>query len=131
MSYLLEDVTVVDAATFLAGPGAATVMADFGANVIKIEPPGGDGYRTLRWPAPGAVSLAAHVAQQAQRRSRSQQRRRGGRHASLGPAGRRADHQLPRRSDAAFSHDLSGALRNQSAAGDGAHERVRHRRGRK
>lgn len=47
MEHLLEDITVVDAATFLAGPGAATILADYGANVIKIEPPGGDGYRKL------------------------------------------------------------------------------------
>ncbi len=52
MTYLLEDITVIDAATFLAGPGAATIMADFGARVIKIEPPGGDGYRTLVGPYP-------------------------------------------------------------------------------
>ncbi len=47
MQHLLEDVTVIDAATYLAGPGASTILADFGANVIKIEPPGGDGYRAL------------------------------------------------------------------------------------
>jgi formyl-CoA transferase len=47
MEYLLEDITVIDAATFLAGPGGSTILADFGANVIKIEPPGGDGYRGL------------------------------------------------------------------------------------
>ncbi len=47
MQHLLEDVTVIDAATYLAGPGAGTILADFGANVIKIEPPGGDGYRKL------------------------------------------------------------------------------------
>ena len=47
MEYLLEDITVIDAATYLAGPGAATILGDFGANVIKIEPPGGDGYRKL------------------------------------------------------------------------------------
>ncbi|MBM4203114.1 MAG: CoA transferase [Gammaproteobacteria bacterium] len=52
MSYLLEDITVIDAATYLAGPGSATILADFGANVIKIEPPGGDGYRTLVGPYP-------------------------------------------------------------------------------
>ncbi|MDE0063272.1 MAG: CoA transferase [Gammaproteobacteria bacterium] len=47
MAYLLEGIRVVDAASFLAGPGAATVLADFGADVIKVEPPGGDGYRRL------------------------------------------------------------------------------------
>lgn len=54
MQHLLEDITVIDAATYLAGPGAATILADFGANVIKIEPPGGDGYRLLvgNYPVP-------------------------------------------------------------------------------
>ena len=47
MQHLLEDITVIDAATYLAGPGASTILADFGANVIKVEPPGGDGYRGL------------------------------------------------------------------------------------
>jgi crotonobetainyl-CoA:carnitine CoA-transferase CaiB-like acyl-CoA transferase len=37
---------VVDLASFLAGPGAATVLSDFGADVIKVEPPGiGDPHR--------------------------------------------------------------------------------------
>ena len=37
---------VLDAASFIAAPAAATIMADFGADVIKIEPPGeGDAYR--------------------------------------------------------------------------------------
>lgn len=38
---------MIDIASFLAGPGAATLMADYGAEVIKVEPPGGDGYRRL------------------------------------------------------------------------------------
>jgi len=38
---------VVDCASFIAGPAAATVMSDFGAEVIKIEPPSGDPYRHL------------------------------------------------------------------------------------
>ena len=52
MTYLLEGIKVVDLASFLAGPGAATLMADYGAEVIKVEPPGGDGYRRLHgiWP---------------------------------------------------------------------------------
>ena len=47
MDYLLNGIRVIDAATYLAGPGSATILADFGADVIKVEPPGGDGYRTL------------------------------------------------------------------------------------
>jgi crotonobetainyl-CoA:carnitine CoA-transferase CaiB-like acyl-CoA transferase len=39
---------VLDAASFIAAPAAATIMADFGAEVIKIEPTGaGDAYRNL------------------------------------------------------------------------------------
>jgi formyl-CoA transferase len=39
---------VLDLASFIAGPVAATVMGDYGAEVIKIEPPGeGDPQRKL------------------------------------------------------------------------------------
>ncbi len=44
---LFSDLLVIDCASFIAGPAAATMLADFGARVIKIEPPGGDGYRML------------------------------------------------------------------------------------
>ncbi len=45
---LLEDLLVVDCASFIAGPAAATIMSDYGARVIKIEPPvTGDSYRQL------------------------------------------------------------------------------------
>jgi len=44
---------VIDCASFIAGPAAATVMSDFGAGVIKIEPPGmGDPYRRRAIPNP-------------------------------------------------------------------------------
>ncbi|MBI3637942.1 MAG: CoA transferase [Candidatus Rokubacteria bacterium] len=45
MSRLLEGIRVIDAASFIAGPVATTVMAEFGADVIKVEPPRGDVYR--------------------------------------------------------------------------------------
>ncbi|MEV8562856.1 CoA transferase [Streptomyces sp. NPDC051917] len=39
---------VLDASSFIAGPAAAAILSDFGADVIKIEPPGaGDPWRTL------------------------------------------------------------------------------------
>src|SRR5918994_4720807 len=45
MPRLLEGLRVLDVASFIAGPVATTVMADFGADVIKIEPPAGEPYR--------------------------------------------------------------------------------------
>ena len=47
MHELFSDLVVIDAASFVAGPGAATILADFGARVIKVEAPAGDAYRLL------------------------------------------------------------------------------------
>ena len=45
---LFAGLRVLDCASFIAGPAAATVLADFGADVVKIEPTGeGDMYRQL------------------------------------------------------------------------------------
>lgn len=44
----LEGLRVIDVSTVIAAPFAATLMADFGADVIKIEQPkGGDPFRSL------------------------------------------------------------------------------------
>lgn len=45
MEALFDDLLIIDCASFIAGPSAATVLSDFGARVIKVEPPGGEGYR--------------------------------------------------------------------------------------
>ena len=51
MSGPLEDITVVEIANWVAGPSATALMADMGASVIKVEPPGGDSMRNkLRQP---------------------------------------------------------------------------------
>jgi crotonobetainyl-CoA:carnitine CoA-transferase CaiB-like acyl-CoA transferase len=42
----LEGIKIVDAATLFAGPLAATVLGDFGAEVIKLEHPKGDPSRS-------------------------------------------------------------------------------------
>jgi crotonobetainyl-CoA:carnitine CoA-transferase CaiB-like acyl-CoA transferase len=45
---IFHGLKVLDCASFIAAPAAATVLSDFGADVIKIEPPGaGDPYRNL------------------------------------------------------------------------------------
>jgi crotonobetainyl-CoA:carnitine CoA-transferase CaiB-like acyl-CoA transferase len=48
----LGGLRVIDMATVLAAPGAARYLADFGAEVIKVEAPSGDGTRSLGWRDP-------------------------------------------------------------------------------
>ena len=44
--HLFSGLKVIDCASWIAGPAAATILSDFGADVIKIEPPGsGDPWR--------------------------------------------------------------------------------------
>ena len=45
----LEGVKVVDAGAFLAGPLGPMLLADLGADVVKVEPPGGEGMRWVEW----------------------------------------------------------------------------------
>ncbi|WP_160167591.1 CaiB/BaiF CoA transferase family protein [Bradyrhizobium oligotrophicum] len=45
---VFQGLKVIDSATFVAGPAAAVILADFGADVVKIEPVGvGDPQRVL------------------------------------------------------------------------------------
>ena len=43
----LSDLRVIDVSEGVAGPFCAKLFADFGADVVKIEPPSGDSARTL------------------------------------------------------------------------------------
>jgi crotonobetainyl-CoA:carnitine CoA-transferase CaiB-like acyl-CoA transferase len=47
MTAPLAGVRVLEAANWLAAPAAAGLMADLGADVIKIEPPDGDAFRNV------------------------------------------------------------------------------------
>lgn len=49
MSQPLEGLKVVDCATLFAGPVVATILGDFGAEVVKVEHPRGDALRGLGW----------------------------------------------------------------------------------
>lgn len=50
---IFKGLKVVDCASFIAAPAAATMLSDFGAEVVKLEPPGaGDPYRAS-WTRPG------------------------------------------------------------------------------
>src|SRR5512147_1743479 len=45
---LFEGLKVIDVGTWIAGPVAGTILADFGASVVKVEIPGaGDPFRAL------------------------------------------------------------------------------------
>ena len=45
---IFEGLRVIDCSSFIAAPGSATVLSDFGADVIKIEPLGaGDPFRNV------------------------------------------------------------------------------------
>ncbi len=53
----LDGIRVVDVSTVVAGPTAARYLGDFGADVIKVERPSGDGVRSMGWrdPADGVT----------------------------------------------------------------------------
>lgn len=56
----LDDVKVLEVASWVAAPSCAALMADMGADVVKVEPLGGDGMRgKLRQPA-SPEGAAAH-----------------------------------------------------------------------
>ena len=51
----LAGVRVVELATVIAGPGTGKYLADFGADVIKVEAPGGDPTRRMGWIGPNEI----------------------------------------------------------------------------
>ncbi|MBV9890548.1 MAG: CoA transferase, partial [Rhizobacter sp.] len=53
---IFSGLKVVDLASFVAGPGAAVILSDFGADVIKVEPPVGDLWRHGHHAAPQPAS---------------------------------------------------------------------------
>jgi len=53
MTLPLEGIRVIEVAQYVAGPLAGSLFAELGADVIKVEPPGGDAYRSVMPIAPG------------------------------------------------------------------------------
>ncbi len=90
---LLAGLRVVDAASFIAGPVAATILADFGADVIKVEPPDGDAYRH-RMSGPGVPESPYNYRWIVDNRNK-----RGLALDLRQPAGREVLHRLVQRAD--------------------------------
>jgi len=60
MAHILSGLRVIDCGTYIAGPAAAVILSDFGAEVIKVErPPAGDPFRML-WRTPGLPAASVN-----------------------------------------------------------------------
>src|SRR5712692_5465682 len=53
---IFSGLKVVDLASFIAGPAAAVILSDFGADVIKVEPPQGELWRIANKIPPQPIS---------------------------------------------------------------------------
>ena len=93
--FVFSGLKVIDMATVIAGPAAAVMLADFGADVIKVEKPGtGDIMRQVgrTTTMPGADSdYMWNLEGPQQARHRSRPEAEGG-HGRAAQAGRRLRH---------------------------------------
>ena len=71
MANILDGIKVVEVASFVAGPAAATQLSDFGAEVIKVEPPEGDMWRMANRVPPFPLSKIPYTHLLANRNKKS------------------------------------------------------------
>ena len=67
---IFSGLKVVDLASFIAGPSAAVILSDFGADVIKVEPPNGDAVANANHMPPQPVAEEAYPWHLANRNKR-------------------------------------------------------------
>jgi formyl-CoA transferase len=69
---IFSGLKVVDLASYIAGPASTTILSDYGADVIKVEPPGtGDPYRFFYTTPPNPVCDRNYAWQLTNRNKRS------------------------------------------------------------
>lgn len=52
----MDGIKVVEMGLWIAGPSCGGILADWGADVVKIEPLAGDPFRSLEWLFPGSAN---------------------------------------------------------------------------
>src|SRR6202047_2636992 len=67
---IFSGLKVVDLSSFIAGPSAATILSDFGAEVVKVEPPEGELWRKGQKIPPQPKSEVPYPFQLANRNKR-------------------------------------------------------------
>jgi formyl-CoA transferase len=67
---IFSGLKVADLSSFVAGPGAAVILSDFGADVIKVEPPKGEVWRNANKFAPQPFAKDAYQWHLANRNKR-------------------------------------------------------------
>ena len=63
----MHGVKVVELGLWIAGPSCGGILADWGADVIKVEPLAGDPFRSLEWLYPGSINPPFELDNRAKR----------------------------------------------------------------
>ena len=128
---VFADLKVVEIASFIAGPAAATILSDFGADVIKVEPPGmGNPQRLLSSVPPSPSASGNYSWHLANRNKRGmavdlEVGVRDGDPQAARRMGRCVDHQLSTRHPGGPALGLRGGVGLESADHLRRHHRVR------
>ena len=122
MTAPLDGIRVLEVANWLAAPAAAALLADLGADVVKVEPPEGDVFRSFVLSSMGYTHEFAGQLRLRARQPRQALDDGGARPAGRPRAGataRRDARRVPHQPDAAAARalraDLRGRARRESA----------------